>query len=51
MQLGKRLLVNGQSLDILCPGTVKNTEKDRKLKDFYFQAFVKQVNDLAHFSD
>ena len=35
----------------LFPGIVKNTEKDRKLKDFTFQMSMKKANHLARFND
>ena len=35
----------------LFPSAVKNTENDRKLKDFTFQAFVKKANHLTRFDD
>ena len=39
MQFRKRSCDEGMQIKlwgVLCPSAVKNTEKDRKLKDFYF---------------
>ena len=35
----------------LCPGAVKNMEKEETEMIFTFQASVKKANHLAHFDD